>query len=109
MAAWSVLFAVSAALAIAAKSPLAAVAIVTGTACGVANALITMRSNERLVEHRSVSFFVFSSILRVAVFGIVPVEFALHGPAWLMAVYFLGFFVPLALYAILVARAVRTG
>jgi hypothetical protein len=109
MAAWSVLFAVSAALAIAAKSPLAAVAVAVGTGCGLANALLTMRGNERLLDHRSVSSFVFSSILRVAVFGIVPVEFALHGPAWLMAVYFVGFFTPLALYAVIVARAVRTG
>ena len=109
MAAWSVLFGVSAALALAEPSPIAAVAIAFGTACGLLNALLTMHGNERLVEHRSVSFFVFSSILRIAVFGIVPVEFALHGPAWTMAAYFLGFFTPLALYAIIVARAVRTG
>ena len=109
MAAWSVLFAVSAALALAQTSPIAAVAVAIGTACGLLNALLTMHGNERLVEHRSVSFFVFSSILRIAVFGIVPVEFALHGPAWTMAAYFLGFFTPLALYAFIVARAVRTG
>ena len=109
MVAWSVLFAVCASLALAQPSPIAAVAIAFGTVCGLLNALLTMRGNERLVEHRSVSFFVFSSILRIAVFGIVPVEFALHGPAWTMAAYFLGFFTPLALYAFIVARAVRTG
>jgi hypothetical protein len=109
MAAWSVLFAVVAGAAVATKSPLAGVALAFGTACGLANAFLTMRGNERLLEHRSVSSFVFSGITRIAVFGIVPVEFALHGPAWSMAAYFLGFFTPLALYAFMVARAVRTG
>ncbi len=108
MAAWSVAFAVGCGLVIATKSPLAAVALAFGTLCGLANAFLSMRGNERLVEHRSVSSFVFSSILRIAVFGIVPVEFALHGPAWSMAAYFLGFFTPLALYVCIVARAVRT-
>ncbi len=108
MAAWSALFAASVGLALAAYSPLAAVALVCGTCCGLANALLSMRGNERLVEHRSVSSFVSSSILRIAVFGIVPVEFALHGPAWSMAAYFLGFFTPLALYAVIVGRSVRT-
>jgi hypothetical protein len=91
------------------KSPISAVALVTGTACGVANALLAMRGNERLLDHRSVSAFVISSILRIAVFGIVPVEFALHGPWWTMGFYFVGFFSPLALYALMVARFVRTG
>ncbi len=80
-----------------------------GTGCGLANALLTMRGNERLIDHRSVSAFVFSSTLRIAVFGIVPVEFAQHGPWWTMATYFVGFFTPLALYVAIVARAVRTG
>lgn len=109
MAAWSVVFAVCAGLAVATKFPIGAIALSFGTACGIANAFLSMRGNERLVEHRSVSFFVFSSIIRIAVFGIVPVEFALHGPAWSMAAYFLGFFTPLALYAFIVARDVRTG
>ncbi len=109
MAAWSVVFAVCVGLALASKSPIGAVALVCGTFCGLANALLSMRGNERLVDHRSVSSFVFSSIMRVALFGILPVEFALHGPAWSMGAYFVGFFTPLALYAFLVARTVRTG
>jgi len=68
-----------------------------------------MRGNERLADHRNASIFVLSSILRIGVFGIIPVGFALHGSGWTMAAYFLGFFTPLALYTILVARAVRTG
>lgn len=109
MAVWSVVFSVAAGLVLATKSPLAGVALVFGTGCGLANAFLTMRGNERLVDHRSVSSFVFSSILRIGVFGIVPVEFGLHGPWWSMAAYFVGFFTPLALYTVLVARAVRTG
>ncbi len=109
MAVWSIVFAVLAGLVVATKSPIAGVALVFGTGCGIANALLSMRGNERLVDHRSVASFVFSSILRIGVFGIVPVEFALHGPGWTMAAYFIGFFTPLALYTVLVARAVRTG
>lgn len=109
MAAWSVAFALVAGALLAVKSPYAAVALVFGTGCGVANALLTMRSNERLLDHRSVSLFIVSSISRIAVFGILPVEFALHGPWWSMAAYFLGFFTPLALYTVIVARDFRTG
>jgi hypothetical protein len=109
LAMWSLSFALLAGLVIATRSPLAAVALVVGTCCGLANAFLTMRGNERLVEHRSVASFVLSSILRIGVFGIVPVEFSLHGPWWAMAPYFVGFFMPLALYAAMVARSIRTG
>ena len=109
LAVYSVSFAILAGLVVATKSPIAAVALVTGTLCGLANAFLTMRGNERLVDHRSVAAFVFSSMLRIGVFGIVPVEFALHGPWWSMAAYFIGFFAPLACYSVMVARTVRTG
>ncbi len=109
MVVWSIVFAVLAGLVLTTKAPIAGIALVFGTGCGIANALLTMRGNERLVDHKSVATFVFSSILRIGVFGIVPVEFALHGPWWTMVAYFTGFFTPLALYTVLVARAVRTG
>ncbi len=108
MVGWSIAIATVAGALVALKSPAGGVALVLGTACGIANALLTMRSNERLLDHRSVAAFVISSILRVFVFAIVPVEFALHAPWWTMAAYFLGFFLPLALYWFLVGRAVRT-
>jgi len=107
MAVWSVVFAVLAGAVVATKSPVGAAALVFGTSCGLANAFLTMRGNERLLDHRSVPAFVISSIVRIAVFGIVPVEFALHGPLWTMAAYFVGFFTPLALYAALAARGAR--
>lgn len=92
---------------LAVRTPLGGVCLVIGGLCGVLNMLLSMRGNERLVDHRSVGAFVFSSFLRVSVFAIVPVGLALHGPWWTMAIYFLGFFTPLALYLFSVQRAFR--
>jgi len=108
MAIWSFALSVPVGLALVPVSPVAAAAEVFGTVCGLLNALLSMRSNERLGDHRSVGTFVFSSVLRIGVFGIVPVAFALHGPWWTMATYFIGFFTPLAAYAILAAGTIRT-
>lgn len=90
---------------IAFSSPLGAFSLITGGVCGVLNMWLAMHGNERLVEHRSVGAFVFSSFLRVGVFAIVPVGLALHGPWWTFMIYFAGFFTPLALYMISVQRA----
>jgi hypothetical protein len=109
MVVWSLTFALPAALVIALASPLAAAALLAGVLCGVANAYLAMRSNERLADHRSVGSFVRSSVPRIFVFGIIPVGFCLHGPAWALATYFIGFFTPLACYTALVARFIRTG
>ncbi len=105
---WSLLVTAVVSLAVAAGSPIAGVTLGFGGLCGIANALLLMRSTERLVDHRSVGSFVFSSLLRIVIFGIIPVEFALHGPWWTMATYFAGFFLPLAIYAVSVGRAART-
>jgi multisubunit Na+/H+ antiporter MnhB subunit len=80
-------------------------ALIAGGWCGVANALLTMWSGERLVERRSVGTFVLSSLLRIALFGIVPVTFAVAGPWWSMAWYFAGFFLPLGIFAYAARRA----
>ena len=108
MAIWSLALSIPVGLALVPASPVAAVAEVFGTVCGILNALLSMRSNERLGDHRQVAAFVLSSVLRIAVFGIVPVAFALHGPWWTMATYFTGFFTPLGVYAIAAARSIRT-
>jgi hypothetical protein len=87
--------------------PVPALALLTGGVCGIVNNLLVMRSGERVVETRGVGGFVFSSFLRIAVFGIVPVAFAARGPWWSMLWYFAGFFLPLALYMASVQRAFK--
>ncbi|MBV9646426.1 MAG: hypothetical protein JO043_03085 [Candidatus Eremiobacteraeota bacterium] len=104
MVSTSLLAAVPASALVAVSSVRAGLALFVGVGCGVLNALLTMRSNERLLDHRGVAAFVLSSVLRIVVFGIVPVGLALGGPWWTMAVYFAGFFTPLALFALSVAR-----
>jgi hypothetical protein len=104
---WSLVLVTVAAIPIAGWSPIGGVALAFGGLCGVVNALLAMRGNERLVDNRSIAVFALSSVLRICVFGIVPVEFAMHGPWWTMALYFCGFFLPLALYAVSVARDLR--
>ncbi len=89
------------------RAPLGGFSLVLGGLCGLLNMRLSMRGNERLVEHRSVGAFVFSSFLRVGLFAIVPVGLALHGPWWTMALYFIGFFTPLVLYMFSVQRAFR--
>ncbi|MHB8238774.1 MAG: ATP synthase subunit I [Vulcanimicrobiaceae bacterium] len=87
------------------RSPMAGFAFGLGGICGIVNALLVMRGNERLAESSAASGFVLSSFLRIAVFAIVPVALALRGPWWAMVVYFAGFFAPLAVYAYGVRRA----
>lgn len=71
--------------------PFPALALATGGLCGVINAQLTGSSGELLLKNRTVGLFVLSSFLRIGVFGIVPVAFAVHGPWWSMAWYFAGF------------------
>lgn len=75
-------------------------ALWAGWGCGALNAWWTMRSGERLAERRSVAAFVLGSFVRIGLFGIVPVAFAVLGPWWSMAWYFAGFFLPLAMFAL---------
>jgi hypothetical protein len=80
--------------------PFPALALATGGLCGVLNAQLTGSSGAMLLKNRTVGLFVLSSFLRIGVFSIVPVAFAVHGPWWSMAWYFAGFFLPLALFAV---------
>jgi hypothetical protein len=107
MACWSLGLGIGTGLALVPLSPIAAVAEVCGSVCGILNALLSMRANERLVDRRRIALFVISSVVRIVFFGMLPVEFALHGPWWTMATYFFGFFTPLAVYAVLTARSLQ--
>jgi len=92
------------ALALERWSPAGSLAILIGGLCGIGNMLLSTRGNERLVETRKVRAFVISSFLRLGLLGIVAAVLALRGPAWSLGPFFLGFFLPLALFA---ARAPR--
>ncbi len=77
-----------------------ALALLVGGICGVANALLAMHGNERLLDRRSVGAFVISSFVRIGLFGIVPVVLVIEsGSPWSLGLYFTGFFTPLGLYA----------
>jgi hypothetical protein len=112
MVTWSLIAGASLGLVVAAGSRQAALTFATGVACGLANSLLSMYSSERLAVHRGVAPFVLSSVVRIVVFGILPVGLtlglSLHGPWWTLAAYFAGFFTPLALFALRVARTPRT-
>jgi hypothetical protein len=85
--------------------PIPALAFAVGGLCGVLNTMLTTVTTERLLDSRNVGLFVLSSFLRIGVFGIVPVAFAILGPWWSMAWYFAGFFLPLAMFAVGARRA----
>ncbi|HKU68909.1 MAG TPA: hypothetical protein VJP85_14135 [Candidatus Baltobacteraceae bacterium] len=72
-------------------------ALAVGGVAGIANTLLSMHGNERLLERRNVAAFVLSSFVRIGLFGIVPVVLAVRAPSfWTLALYFAGFFTPLA-------------
>ncbi len=97
---WSLAVVVVVALLAVRWLPVPSLALVTGGICGVINAYLTGSSGELLLKNRTVGLFVLSSFLRIGVFGIVPVAFAVHGPWWSMGWYFAGFFLPLALFGV---------
>jgi len=105
---WSLVVAAAAGLLVVRWLPHPAYALWAGGACGVLNARWTMRSGERLAVRPSVVGFVLSSFVRIGLFGIVPVAFAVAGPWWSMAWYFAGFFLPLAMFALGAYRAFGT-
>jgi hypothetical protein len=78
--------------------PWFALALGVGGIAGIANTLLSMYGNERLLERRNVAAFVLSSFVRIGLFGIVPVVLAVRAPSfWTLALYFAGFFTPLAI------------
>ncbi len=93
---------------VAARSPRFGIDLVVGGGCGLAYMLMTMRAGERLLgESGSLAVHNARSVVRVLLFGAIPVMVSLHGPWWAMGIYFAGFFTPLILYAIDVTRTVK--
>lgn len=87
--------------ALAVRFPWFSLVWLVGASCGLLNALWLWYINERLLERLRVAPFVISSFGRLALFAIVPVALALRVPsAWTLGLYFAGFFLPLALYAL---------
>lgn len=88
--------------------PWFALALAVGGVAGVGNALLSMAGNERLLDRRNVPVFVLSSFLRLGLFGIVPVVLALRvSSLWTLGCYFIGFFMPLALFGLGLQGAYR--
>lgn len=87
--------------------PYLSLALLVGAGSGVANVLLTMRGNERLVDSGRRGAFAISSFLRLGLFGIVAASLAVRGPWWTLGPFFAGFFLPLALYATGAWRAYR--
>jgi hypothetical protein len=79
--------------------PYGAGVLLFGASCGILNAFLSLRASELLLENRRVSAFMLAGVLRIGLFGTLPVAFALHGPWWTMAFYFIGFFLPMCLCA----------
>ena len=87
-----------------------AIALAVGGGAGIANAVLSMYGNERLLERRSIAAFVISSFIRIGLFGIVPVILAVRVPSlWTLGWYFVGFFTPLALSGIMIILRERSG
>jgi hypothetical protein len=87
--------------------PLLSLALLVGAACGIGNMLLTMRGNELVLDSGRVGAFAISSFLRLGLFGIVAASLTVRGPWWSLGPFFVGFFLPLALYATGAWRAFR--
>jgi hypothetical protein len=110
MAVWTLAFASLAALVSWAWSPAAGEALLFGAACGLFNSFAVMFGYERLAgDGKGAAVFVVSSALRLVIFGVAPAIVATRGPLWAVGCYYLGFFTPLASYAIIAGRAWRAG
>jgi hypothetical protein len=94
-----------------ARNPVAGLQLALGGGLGVLNMLAMMRANERLLDGRSNrAIFALNAQLRIFAVGILPVAIAVRlGSFPTIGLYVIGFFTPLALYAIAYHRTVRQG
>jgi hypothetical protein len=93
------------------RNPVAGLELALGGVVGVLNMLATMRANERLLEGRTNrAAFALNAQVRIFAVGILPVAIALRfGQLSTIALYVIGFFTPLALYALAYRRTVQQG
>jgi hypothetical protein len=106
----SSLFLIGVSALVAVVSPKLGLDLAVGGVLGVANILLVMRNNERLVDgRRSRGIFAASNMVRIFVVAAIPVMLAIHSPWWSMGVYFAGFFTPLAWYSVELQRWYRRG
>lgn len=91
------------------RNPVAGLQLGLGGVLGVLNMLATMRANERLLGGRSNrAIFALYAQARIFAVGILPVAVAYRfGEYPAIALYVVGFFTPLALYAFAYHRFVR--
>ena len=98
------------AIVMATRSPVLGLDLAIGGACGIANMLLIMRNNERLLDgRRSRGVYGLSNVVRVLGVGVLPAVAAVTGPVWSLAISYAGFFTPLASYAIVLRNAYRRG
>ena len=93
------------------RNPVAGLELALGGVLGVLNMLATMRANERLLEGRTNrAIYALNAQVRIFAVGILPVAVAIRfGELWSIGLYVLGFFTPLALYALAFRRNIRQG
>jgi hypothetical protein len=95
---------------VAVKAPKLGLALAVGGVLGIANMLLVMRNNERLVDgRRSRAIYSASNMVRIFALGAIPVIVAIREPGWAMVLYFAGFFTPLAWYAAELQRDIKRG
>ena len=93
------------------RNPVAGLELALGGVLGVLNMLATMRANERLLEGRTNrAIYALNAQIRIFAVGILPVAVAFRlGEFWTVGLYFIGFFTPLALYALEYRRSIQQG
>lgn len=86
---------------VAIRAPIIGLDLAIGGAAGVANALLILRNNERLLDgRRSRGVYGVNGVARVFGVGALPAIAGITGPAWALAISYAGFFTPLVWYAV---------